>query len=62
MKVDLSKIKLTEPIMPYINEDGYYPQCYRCWTELDDEQKVCHKCNQVQDWSWLGKYKKIREN
>ena len=60
--MDLTNISTTTPIMPYINEDGYYPQCMRCWTELEAEQELCPKCNQAQDWSWLSKYKRIKEN
>ena len=56
--MDFTNISKSTPIQPYINEDGYYPQCKRCYTELESEQKVCHNCNQVQDWSWLRKYKK----
>jgi len=56
--MDFTNISLTKPIRPYINEDGYYPQCHRCWTELEHKQKVCSKCHQTQDWSWFGKYKK----
>lgn len=44
--------ELNNPIKPYINEDGYYPQCARCWTELEPGEAICHICNQVQDWSW----------
>ena len=53
--MNLLNISLTDPIEPYINEDGYYPQCNRCWTELKHEQKYCPKCNQFQDWSWFRK-------
>ena len=44
--------ELNNPTKPYINEDGYYPQCTRCWTELEPGEAICHICNQVQDWSW----------
>ena len=53
--MDLASISKSTPIEPYINEDGYYPQCRRCWTELTPEEEVCNNCNQVQDWSWLHK-------
>lgn len=41
---------------PYINEDGYYPQCPKCWTELQTRQEICH-CGQLIDWSWLKERK-----
>jgi len=62
MKNDSLEIALTEPIMPNVNPDGYWLQCQRCWKEVYPKQEVCHNCNQAIDWSWLGKYKKIREN
>jgi len=62
MKNDSLEIALTEPIMPIIEGDGLYAKCSRCYKEVYPKQEVCHNCNQAIDWSWLGKYKKIREN
>ena len=62
MEIDLKNMPLYKPIEPYINEDGYYPQCKRCWTELEPEQFLCLQCGQVQDWSWRSKYQKKGKN
>ena len=59
--MDLSNISKLTPIHPYINEDGWYAQCHRCWTEIEPSDKVCPKCRQTQDWSWFGNYKNEKE-
>ena len=51
--MDFTNIPLTKPIQPYIECDGYYACCHRCWTEITPKDSVCPKCLQVQDWSWL---------
>lgn len=58
--MDWTNISKNTLVEPYINEDGWYAQCHRCWTELEPEEKVCPKCGQHQDWSWL-KIKKDKE-
>lgn len=52
---NINEVSLKTPIEPYINEDGWYAQCHRCWTELEPEEDVCPECGQHQDWSWLKK-------
>ena len=52
--MDFTNILKTTPVEPYINEDGYYPQCCRCWNELKPNQEICPRCEQIQDWSWFG--------
>ena len=59
---DLTNIPLTKPIEPYINADGWYAQCERCWNEIEPHDKICPYCLQLQDWSWFGKYTKKEEN
>lgn len=51
--MDFTNIQLTKPIQPYVECDGWYCQCHRCWTEITPRDSVCPKCQQVQDWSWL---------
>ena len=50
--MDIANTPLNMPIEPYINSDGYYPQCGRCFTELDPYIEACPNCQQTQDWSW----------
>ena len=52
--MDIANTPLNMPIEPYINSDGYYPQCGRCFTELDPYIEACPNCQQTQDWSWLS--------
>ena len=57
--MDLTNISKSTPTEPYIECDGgYYALCHRCWTEIEPKDDICPNCNQVQDWSWFGKYKK----
>lgn len=51
--MDFTNIPSTKPIEPYINADGYYAQCHRCWTEIEPKDNICPKCQQAQDWSWF---------
>ena len=44
-----------KPIEPYINCDGWYAQCPKCWMEINPEYSKCPKCNQSIDWTWLNK-------
>lgn len=53
MAIDLANIPLDQPIEPYIECDGWYAVCHRCYTEIDPRNDICPKCNQAQDWSWL---------
>ena len=55
--MDLSQIKKSYPIEPEIELDGGYSYCARCKNELNEKELICPKCHQVQDWSWLEKYK-----
>lgn len=59
--MDFSSILKSTPIEPEINEDGWYAQCKRCWTEICPDDKVCPKCGQAQDWSWFGNALKNKE-
>ena len=43
------------PIEPYIECDGWYAQCRRCWNEIDPHNSICPFCKQLQDWSWFRK-------
>lgn len=52
--MDFTNIEKSQPIYPYIVEDGWYAVCHRCWTEINPENKVCPNCQQTQDWSWLN--------
>ena len=54
----LQNIPLTQPIEPMVEADGWYAYCVRCENELDPHNGICPYCHQLQDWSWLGKYKK----
>lgn len=56
--MDFTNIPKSQPIEPYINEDGYYPQCNRCWTEIEPYENICPNCQQAQDWSWFHKSEK----
>jgi rRNA maturation endonuclease Nob1 len=56
--MNLQDISKSTPVEPYINPDGWYAQCYRCWTEITPTDKKCPKCGQKQDWSWLKVVKK----
>ena len=60
-KMNLENISKSTPIEPEINADGWYAQCVRCWHEITPTDNICPKCKQVQDWSWFGKTKKIKE-
>lgn len=44
-----------QPLVPYINEDGWYCQCIICWNEVKPKDDICPNCCQAQDWSWFGK-------
>lgn len=55
--MDLSNISKLTPIEPGIELDGGYAYCSRCYQEIKPTDNRCPKCNQVQDWSWFGKYK-----
>lgn len=55
--MDFTNIPLTKPIQPYIECDGWYACCCRCWTEIEPKDDICPKCQQVQDWSWLRRKK-----
>lgn len=55
--MDLTNISKSTPIMPYIECDGWYAQCHRCWTEIYPTDNICPNCNQSQDWSWFTKNK-----
>ena len=59
--MNLENISKTKPIEPYINADGWYAQCHRCWHEIEPKDNICPKCNQAQDWSWFGKLNKNEE-
>ena len=59
--MDLNYVPKTKPLEPYINEDGYYPQCIRCLNEIDIHNKVCPFCMQTIDWSWSKKVIKIQD-
>ena len=59
--MNLVNISKSTPIEPEINADGWYAQCVRCWHEIIPTDNICTKCKQVQDWSWFGKTKKIKE-
>lgn len=56
--MDFTNISKSTPIEPYINADGYYAQCHRCWTEITPKDSICPKCQQAQDWSWFTKKNK----
>lgn len=49
--MNLTYVPKNKPLEPYINEDGYYPQCIRCLNEIDIHNKVCPFCMQTIDWS-----------
>ena len=51
--MDLSNISKSIPIEPYIECDGWYAQCRRCWNEIDPHNSICQFCKQLQDWSWF---------
>lgn len=53
--MDLEKIKKSRPIEPYIECDGWYCQCRRCWYEITPKDSTCHQCGQAQDWLWFTK-------
>ena len=57
--MDLTNISKLTPIMPYIECDGWYAQCHRCWMEIYPENDICPNRKQHQDWSWL---REIRRN
>lgn len=39
-------------IEPYIEIDGGFARCSKCWNEVVCRQEYC-RCGQKQDWSWL---------
>lgn len=39
-------------IEPYIELDGYYTRCPKCWIEIMPDMD-CPNCLQEIDWSWL---------
>lgn len=43
------------PVEPYIELDGGYARCAKCWNEIAPNDSVCPHCKQAQDWSWLKK-------
>ena len=47
-----------KPLIPYIELDGGYARCSNCFKEVKIDENICPYCNQVQDWSWFGKYNK----
>lgn len=51
--MDLTNIQLDQPIEPYINADGWFAQCERCFHEIEPTDNICPYCFQLQDWSWL---------
>ena len=53
--MDFTNISKETPIHPYIECDGWFAVCHRCWTEIEPTDDMCPKCNQVQDWSWFYK-------
>ena len=55
--MDFTNIPLSQPIQPYVECDGWYCQCHRCWTEITPKDSMCQKCQQAQDWSWFKKNK-----
>ena len=57
MTINLTNTPLDQPIEPYIEADGWYAVCRRCWTEIKPTDNVCSKCNQFQDWSWFHDWK-----
>lgn len=56
--MDLTNIPKSTPIEPYIECDGWYCVCQRCWHEIESSDNICPKCGQTQDWSWFGRYTK----
>lgn len=53
--MDLTNVDKSQPIEPYIECDGWYARCHRCWTEINPDNEVCPNCQQAQDWSWFKK-------
>lgn len=39
-------------VEPYIEIDGGYARCPKCWTEIFPNQN-CPDCGQEIDWSWF---------
>ena len=56
--MDFTNISKETPIHPYIECDGWFAVCHRCWAEIEPTDEICPKCNQIQDWSWFWKNKK----
>jgi len=52
-RLDLTHTPKSSPIEPYVNEDGWYTQCSRCWTEIQPSDCHCPSCGQKQDWTWF---------
>lgn len=52
--MDISNVSISTPLEPVINEDGWYAQCNRCWTEINPTDETCPNCKQLQDWTWLN--------
>ena len=44
-----------QPLVPYVNADGWYCQCVNCWEEVSPKNSTCPNCSQAQDWSWFGR-------
>lgn len=51
--MNFTNISKGTPVEPYIECDGYYACCHRCWTEISPKDSICPKCQQAQDWSWF---------
>lgn len=59
--MDFSNISKSTPVEPYIELDGGFARCHRCWTEIRPTDDICPKCTQKQDWSWFRKTNKDKE-
>lgn len=48
------KINKDIPIHPEISCDGWYAYCPVCgYFDLVPEHKMCPRCEQALDWSWM---------
>ncbi len=61
INIYLKNISDSIPIEPHINEDGWYAQCQKCWTEIQPTHDKCPNCNQKQDWSWFHRLRTGKE-
>lgn len=52
--MNVENISKNQPLIPYIELDGRYAKCSRCWNEVLPSQNTCSHCGQIQDWSWFG--------